>query len=431
MKIFFAIFVLALAGSARANGTFNVHDFGAKGDGKTLDTKAIQNALDTCSRAGGGIVEFPVGDYLCQPIVVHSKTTFQVDAGATLQATTNQAEYMKVPGDWLKAKTSGDFNPFIKGENLTDITFCGGGIIDGGGAAWWGEAEKARQIKPGYTLPRPNLIGLSGCRNLRVENITLRNSPKTHLAPTECDDVVISNVTVLAPAGAANTDGIDPGDCENVLITKCHVDTGDDNVAITAGRRLPQREFGSENTTVTDCVFLNGHGMSIGSGTSGGVRNVTVDHCVFIGTQNGIRIKSQRGHGGVVENINFSNLSMTNVDPAITFTSYYTYNSAKDPVQKPLPQDDVAQPVTAGTPFFHDICVSNMTATCQGSAGLIMGLPERAITNVVFENVRIKAVSGLKIENAAGIHLEGLDIQTEQGKPFLVKNAQVDGLGDR
>ncbi len=425
MKIFFAIFILLLAGNARASGTFNVRDFGARGDGKTLDTKAIQNALDTCGSSGGGIVEFPAGNYLCQPIVIHSKTTFQLDAGAVLRATTSQMEYMKVPGDWLKAKSSADFIPFIGGGNLTDITFTGGGTIDGSGAAWWGEAEKARQIKPGYTLPRPNLIGLTGCRDLRVENITLQNSPKTHLALTECDDVVISNVTVLAPAGAANTDGIDPNNCENVLITKCRVDTGDDNVAITAGRRLPQREFGSENTTVTDCVFLNGHGMSIGSGTIGGVRNVTVDHCVFIGTQNGIRIKSQRGRGGVVEDINFRNLTMTNVDPAITFTSYYTYNSAKDPVQKPLPQDDAAQPITAGTPFFRNICISNMTATCQNSAGLIMGLPESAITNVDFENVRISAVTGLKIENAAGIQLEGLDIKTEHGKPFLVKNAQV------
>lgn len=431
MKIFFAIFISFFIAHASAAGTYDVRTYGARGDGNTMDTKAIQSALDACGRAGGGVVEFPAGTYLSQPIVLRSKTTLQLDSAAILEATTNQADFMKVPGDWLKATSSDEFIPFIGGQGLTDVTLTGGGTIDGNGAVWWGEAEKAREIRPGYTLPRPSLVMLVRCRNLRVENITLRNSPKFHLVPVECEDVVISNVTVLAPAGAANTDAIDPGDCENVLITKCHVDTGDDNVAITAGRRLPQREFGSENITVTDCVFLNGHGMSIGSGTFGGVRNVTVDHCIFEGTQNGIRIKSQRGRGGLVENINYSNLTMSNVDPAITFTAYYTYNSAKDPVQKPLPQSDVAQPMTASTPIFRNICISNLTATCQGSAGLIVGLPESAISNVDFENVRISAVRGLKIENATGIHLQGLEIKTEEGEPFIMKNAQVDGLGNR
>jgi polygalacturonase len=431
MKALFLCFVLLSFFCAQAGQIFNVRDFGATGNGQTYDTKAIQKALDTCGNSGGGTVEFPAGVYLSQPITLHSKTTFQLDAGAKLLATTNQSDFMKVPGDWLKAKSGNEFVPFIGGTDLTDITFNGSGTIDGNGYVWWGEAEKARQIRPGYTLPRPGLIALENCRKVLMENITLQNSPEYHFVPSECEDVVVSNMTVLAPAGAANTDAIDPRDCENVLITKCHISVGDDNVAISSRKRLPQRRSACENITVTDCVFLDGHGMSIGSGTSGGVRNVTVKRCVFVGTQNGIRIKSQRGRGGLVENIVFDDLSMTNVDPAITFTAYYSYNSAKDPVQKPLPESDQAQPVTEETPIFRDIHVSNMTATCQNAAGVIIGLPESLISDVTFKNVKISAVSGLKIENATGIDLHGLQITRQRGDPFILKNAQVKGWGGR
>src|SRR6185437_4386208 len=140
-----------------------------------------------------------------------------------------------------------------------DVTFTGSGVIDGGGAAWWGEAEKAREIKPGYTLPRPNLIGLEQSTNLRFENITLQNSPKFHLVPSDCENVVISNVTILAPEHAANTDAIDPSG-RHMLITKCRIDVGDDDIAIKAGKKVAG-QFQSEDITVTDCTFLHGHGM--------------------------------------------------------------------------------------------------------------------------------------------------------------------------
>jgi len=292
---------------------FDVRAYGAAGDGLHLDTTAIQNALDACGKAGGGTVEFPAGIYLSQPLIIHTKTTFQMDAGATLQATTNQMDFMKTPGDWLKAKSSGDFIPFIGGNELTNITFTGGGVIDGGGAVWWGEAEKARQIKSGYTLPRPNLIVIERSQNLRMENITLQNSPKFHFVPSDCEDVVISNVTILAPERAANTDAIDPSG-RRILITKCKIAVGDDNIAIKAGKKIPSSDFESEDITLTDCTFLHGHGMSIGSETAGGVRNVTVKNCTFANTENGIRIKSQRGKGGIVENIFCDGITMSNVN---------------------------------------------------------------------------------------------------------------------
>ena len=404
---------------------FNVREFGAAGDGQTLDTRAIQKALDTCGKAGGGTVLFPAGTYLSQPLTLRTKTTVQLEAGATLLAGTNQDEYLKAPGDWLKAKGSGDFVPFIEGKKLTDITFTGGGTIDGNGAAWWGEAEKARQIKPGYTLPRPNLVALQRCQNVRLENITLQNSPKFHFVPADCENVVVSNVTILAPPHAANTDAIDPSG-HHILITKCRIDVGDDDVAIKAGKSMPPGQFQSEDITITDCTILHGHGISIGSETDGGVRNVTVRHCTFENTENGLRIKSQRGKGGLVENIRYSDITMKNVNPAITLTCYYMNNSAGDTAQPSAARTDTAQLTGTLTPVFRNIYISNLTATCQKSAGVITGLPESGISNVVLENVRISSVTGMTIKNAGSVQFKNVQITTRQGPPLITENARVE-----
>jgi polygalacturonase len=411
--------------------TFDVRQFGAKGDGKTLDTAAIQKALDECGNAGGGMVLFPVGTYLSKPITLRAKTTVQLAAGAKLQATGEQAAFLKSGTNWLAAKGGGDFMPFIGGKALVDVTITGNGTIDGGGENWWGPAEDARIKSPGYTLPRPNLIVLTGCRNLRLENVTVQNSPKFHFVPTECDGVIVSNVTILSPPGAANTDAIDPSNCRNVLITKCRIDVGDDNVAIKSSRKVKGREFGCENITVTDCVFLHGHGMSIGSESVGGVRNVTVRNCTFENTENGIRIKSQRGRGGIVENISYSDITMKNVNPAITLTCFYAYNSAGDSKQQSAPKPDVAQPVTETTPVYRNIHIRNLTATCEKSAGIIRGLPESLISDVVLENVSITAATtGLAIQNAKGIQFKNVQVANKEGPPFVVENAHVEGLKD-
>jgi polygalacturonase len=390
----------------------------------------IQKALDECDKAGGGIVRFPAGTYLSKPISLHSKTTLQLDKDATLKATDDVQDFL-LPGvtweGWESVKKN-VFMAFVSGKNLTDVTITGKGMIDGSGARWWAIAEAARQKTPGYTLPRPNLIVLTGCKNVRLENITMQNSPKFHFVPTDCDGVVVSNVTVLAPANAPNSDAIDPSICRNVLITKCRIDVGDDNIAIKSGRKIDGREFACENITVTDCVFLHGHGLSIGSETIGGVRNLTVRNCTFEGTENGIRIKSARGKGGVVENLSYSDITMKNVEPAITFTCYYMDNSAKDPMQRSAPKKDTSQPLAEGTPIYRNIHISNLTATCESSAGIIIGLPESQISDVVLENVRISAPIGLTIRNAKVIKLKNVKIETQQGQPFILENAVVEEL---
>jgi polygalacturonase len=283
-------------------------------------------------------VRMPAGTYVSQPITLCSKVTLQLDEGATLQATKQHADFMKTPGDWLTAR--GGFIPFISGRDLTDIAITGKGTIDGAGRVWWGPAEEARRKTSGYTLPRPNLIILTRCKNVRITGVTIQNSPKFHLVPTDCEDVLIEDVTFKAPSTAPNTDAIDPSMSRRVRINRCTIDVGDDNVAIKSGKAVPGRTFACEDITVTDCTFLHGHGMSIGSETVGGVRNVTVERCTFKDTENGIRIKSPRGRGGTIENLRCTDITMTNVDPALTITCYYPK----------IPKEDAAQPMARQGP---------------------------------------------------------------------------------
>jgi polygalacturonase len=401
---------------------YDVRQFGARGDGKAVDTAAIQKALDECGQAGGGTVRFPAGTYLSQPITLHSKTTLLLEQGATLKATDEPKDYLPASVTWediLQGRSKGPFANLINGKNLVDVTITGQGTIDGSGARWWAPAEEARRKVPGYTLPRPNLIRIIGCKGLKVTGVTLQNSPKFHLVPDDCEDVLIENVTILAPEGAANTDAIDLTMSRRVTITKCLIDVGDDNVAIKAGKKMPGREFKCEDLTITDCIFKHGHGLSIGSETAGGVRNLTVKRCSFEDTQNGLRIKSPRGKGGKVENLVYEDITMKNVEGAITFICYYPK----------IPKADTAQVVTAETPSFRNIRIRNLTATSTRAAGVIIGLPESPVSNVVLENLQITAATtGLAIRNAKGIQLKTVRVTAKEGPPIVVEDAQVQGL---
>ncbi|GEM_PF-103954 len=400
---------------------FEVREFGAKGDGKTLDTAAIQTALDECGKAGGGVVRLAPGTYLSKPIYLRSKTALQLDEGATLLATDERADYLK-PGNLDASPSSASFVAFVNGKDLTDVAIVGKGTIDGSGARWWGPAKEAKRThteNPGYTLPRPKLVVLTVCKNVRLQGVTLANSPCFHFVPVDCEDVNVEDVTILAPADSPNTDGIDPSVSRRVRISRCRIDVGDDNIAIKSGHRLPGRDFACEDITVTDCTFLHGHGMSIGSETAGGVRHLNVSRCTFEGTANGIRIKSPRGRGGAVEDLTYTEITMKDVDPAITITCYYPK----------IPKEDAAQPVNAGTPRFQNIRISNLTATCARNVGTIVGLPESPVSGVVLKNVNITATTGLLVRNAKDVQTSGLEITTKQGPPLLLENAQVDGAG--
>ncbi len=257
---------------------------------------------------------------------------------------------------------------------------------------------------------------LSKCRDVRITGITLANSPSFHLVPEDCEDVLIEKVTIAAPDEGVNTDGIDPSRSRRVRISKCRIDVGDDNIAIKAGKAVPGREFACEDIMVSDCVFLRGHGVSIGSETIGGVGNVRVERCSFNGTENGIRIKSPRGKGGRVEDIIYSDIIMTNVNPAIVLTCYYPK----------IPARDKAQPRASDTPAFRNLVVSNLVAFSTGEAGIIVGLPESPVSGIRLSNVRIQAGGqGLTIRNATGVTLDNVKIEAKTWPGIITENADV------
>jgi polygalacturonase len=399
--VFLGIGVLAQAAA------FNVHDYGARGDGRTLDSPAIQKAIDACAMAGGGIVRITSGTYLSKPLFLRgNQLTFQLEAGAVLQGTDDFAAYRNSRGEVIG---------LINAAGLTNVSICGTGAIDGAGAPWWPAVKEAKKTGAAEPRRRPKMVNFYDCRSVTVRDVTLRNSPSFHLMPVDCDDVLIDKVTIFAPADSPNTDAIDPSSCRNVRILNCHLDVGDDNVAVKAGHPAAGRDFCCQDILVSNCACLHGHGISIGSETSCGVSNFTVVHCTFDGTTSGIRIKSARGKGGMVENILYRDLTMKNVKRPIDIACYYPK----------IPVDDPAQSMTSRTPAYHGIRIESLTEDCPEIAGLIIGLPESPIRGVILSDVHLKAATGLLVKNAEEVEFKNVNIEVQQGKPVIAENAKI------
>jgi polygalacturonase len=385
--------------------TFNVTKYGAVGDGKTLNTAAIQKTIDAAAAAGGGIVLIPEGKFLTGPFKLVSRIHLHLDSGATILISDDMKSY---PMSGQRYQDS------ITADGAQDIEISGPGTIDGQGHAWWTAFEANKNMPH-----RPYLITLNKCSRVLVTGVTLCNSPMFHLVPRNCTDVTIKGITIKSPSNAHNTDGIDPSGW-NYLITDCTIDAGDDNIAIKPNR---SRAPGNKNYTITNCKFLHGHGMSIGSGTEGGVEDLRVSNCTFDSTDAGIRIKTLRGRGGVLQNLTYENLTMKNVKYAIRIIDYYPERTAPQD-----PSTEKAEPVTATTPINKNITIRNVTATDSQYAGQIWGLPEAPITDVTLSNVTISAKKGLVIHYAKGIRFTNSKITVEEGKPLTTYSAEVTGL---
>jgi len=410
-------FAAALPASAKV---CDARQYGAKPDGVTKNTQAIQRAIDACSAAGGGTVKLEGGKFLSGPVVLRSQVTLEIAEGSTLFGSPDHADYPKITEFRAPGTQS-----LVSAKNAEDIAITGKGTIDGNGQSWWDEARKTPNA--GFVGPdtnfRPRLVVFDHCKRVKMEGVTVKDSPSWQIVPYYSDHVEIRNVKILAPQHSPNTDAIDPFSSSNMVIDHVVADVGDDNIAIKAGKKIDGREFACENITITDCVFKHGHGLSIGSETAGGVRGVTVKNCRFENTENGIRIKSRRDRGGRVEDISYTDLVMTNVHPAMSFACYY-----QDSSQLKLLNDDKAQPVTETTPAFKNIRVKNLTAHSSRAAGVIVGLPESFVTNFVLEDVRITAQTGLTIANAAGVELKNVTILVQKGDPYTLHNAEIKGL---
>jgi polygalacturonase len=402
-----AAFTATPASALGKSTTCDPRAHGAKGDGVTKDTAAIQAAINACEQRGGGTIRLVAGTYLSAPIVLKSNITLQLDKGATLLGSVDHADYPPLTLFHLP-----DLQPLVSALNASNVAITGEGVIDGAGETWW---QMARAVRDGGILgsghPRPKMILFDHCKHVRVEGITIQNSPMWQLVPYYSDDVVIRNIRILAPPSSPNTDAIDPFSSSHVVIDHVFADVGDDNVAIKSGPiNSPGPDDPSRDITITDCTFLHGHGLSIGSEIAGGAQNIRAERIRFEGTDNGIRIKANRDRGNDVGHLFFRDIEMKNVKNALIISEYYP---------KVLPPSEVtAQPITRLTPHFHDITLENVTATGSGMAGAIVGLPEAPILGVVLRNVKIGAKTGLTIAYAE-VTGERVTVQAESGEAIM------------
>lgn len=414
--------ILAASAPRIAGQSFNILSYHAKGNGRTLDTLAIQRALDICHEDGGGEVLVPAGKYLTGPLTLHSNTNLHLARGSEILFSNNPALYKR---------GSAGYGGCLQADNAHDIEITGHGMINGQGRPWWKiawaekAADKKARIKPVPTpvpIHRPQMIVLNECRRVLIQGVTLKNSPSFHLFPQECRDVVIRGITILAPQNSPNTDGIDPSGW-NYLITGCHFNEGDDCIAIKAAGKHGWIHLSCENFLISHCLFDHGHGMSVGSVTYGGLRNLTVMDCTFNKTDAGIRLKSNRHRGGPVTDLVYTHLSMNAVKVPVQIVSYYL----KIPRH---PQLDKAQPITATTPIWRHIVIHDVTATDGRVAGMIIGLPEKRISDVLFNNVHISAHDGMKIVNANGVTFINSTIHAAHGPAFIIHDAHIHGAGN-
>jgi polygalacturonase len=397
-------FAVIQASALDSSASCDPRAHGAKGDGVAKDTAAIQAAIDACEAHGGGTVRLIAGTYLSAPIVLGNNITFQLDKGATLLGSPDHADYpakteFREPG----------VQSLVSATNAINIAITGEGVIDGAGDTWWKMARSTKDAGVmGNEHPRPRLVVFDHCKHVRVEGVTIQNSPMWQLVPYYSDDVVIKNVKILAPYPSPNTDAIDPFSSSHVVIDHVYSDTGDDNVAIKSGpANSPGPDEPVHDITITDCIFLHGHGLSIGSELAGGAQNIHAERIHFEGTDNGIRVKANRDRGNDVGHLSFRDIDMKDVKYALVISEYYP---------KILPPDgDVAQPVTRLTPHFHDITLENVTATGSTLAGTIVGLPEAPVTGVVLHNVKLSAQHGLTI-GYADVSGEGVVVEAAEGQ---------------
>jgi polygalacturonase len=347
-----------------------------------LETADLQARIDAAASAGGGRVVVGAGVHRTGALRLRSHVELHVEAGAVLQFVPDPALYPPVEARWEGAPAT-IHQPCLYADGAEHVTISGDGTIDGGGEPWW-EAFRAGTLEH----PRPTLLGLHGCRRVVVRDVALRNSPAWTIHPLLCEDVSIRDVSILNPPDSPNTDGIDPESCRNVRISGCHVDVGDDCIVLKAGTEATAERSPCENVTVVGCTLVHGHGgVVIGSEMSGDVRNVVVADCVFQGTDRGIRIKSRRGRGGIVEDVRVSNVVMDDVGcPFVVNAHYFCGPGGREPVVS----DRAARPVDAGTPTFRRIHLAHVSARrVRAAAGFVLGLAERPVSELTLDDVTV------------------------------------------
>jgi polygalacturonase len=391
---------------------YNIVSFGGRGDGAADNSGAFKTALETIAAADGGVLRVEKGNWLTGPLELFSHTTLILDEGAVIAFIPEPERYAPVRTRWEGIECYA-MHPCVFAAGRQEIAITGKGVLDGGGLFWWETLREKRRrgqsipetpeelelarLNPGYeTQPgggggrgiqflRPPLVQFLNCADVRLEGITLRNSPFWTLHPVYCRGLAVSGVNIKNPADAPNTDGIDIDSCEEVLVEKCHVTVGDDGIALKSGSGEDGIRVGKpcRRVTVRGCTVEDGHGgIVIGSETAAGVSDVLAEDCLFRGTDRGIRIKTRRGRGGQIHDLVFKNLSMENNLCPLSINMYYRCGAN---IEDGFFSRE-ALPISPGTPLIKNISVSDITATgCRASAGFIAGLPESPVERISLE----------------------------------------------
>ncbi|MCF8379023.1 MAG: glycoside hydrolase family 28 protein [Bacteroidales bacterium] len=431
MKIVFALLLILAINNTGISQIYNVKEFGVIPDGKTINTEAIQKAIDECEKFGGGKVIFPAGEYLTGPLFLKSNVHIEIMAGAKIYAIEDINSYPVIDGLWegIPRKV---YASLFTGHNLNNISITGRGIIDGKGQKWWelalitkdmrkkaGIVEREPENPPGSPIKyrRPRVINLYNCKNILIRDVTILNSPSWTVHPVYCENVTIDNISIIQPYESPNTDGINPESCKNVRISDCFVDCGDDCVTIKSGYNEIGRKINipCENIVITNCTFAHGRSaVGIGSETSGGVKNVLISNCVFQNTYRGLRIKTGRGRGNTVENIRATNIIMDNVGTGISIDMYYD------------DKDESKNPVDETTPFFKNIRYSHISGINIKKAGEIFGLPEAPVDGLTFEDVVFSAETGMEVKFVKDLSFREVEIYVQEGTALTIRDS--DGI---
>jgi polygalacturonase len=431
-----ALAVLAFAGAAHAAAPyFNVVDYGARNDASAPATDAFRAAIQAAHAAGGGTVYVPAGKYVTGPIELVSNLVLEIDAGAvlTFRATREGLPYTKGRVEGTDTITP---VPLIGGHDLDNVAIRGRGVITTDNAEWlrlvrqpdgaaaravWTQLLQSLDLKKpvppedyekAAPALRPSFIRTMNSRNVLIEGLHIRGSSMWTIHILYSEHVVIRGVTIETYPGA-NTDGMDIDSSRDVLISDCYLDTGDDAICLKSGKNADGLRVNrpTENVAITNCTVHHGHGaVVLGSETSGGIRNVVASNIVCLGTEKGVRIKSTRGRGAVIENIRFDHWTMEDVPEAINVTNYYTRTPE--------------EPVSERTPVFRNIAISNMTIVRSNIAINVEGLPEMPVTGLQISNIIASAKTGMKAYNTSRLELRNVQVNPETGPAFLVRDSK-------
>jgi len=458
--------------------TMNIVDFGAVGDGRTVNTEAIKNAINSCTEKGGGTVFVPEGIWLTGPVKLENNINLHLDKNATLQFVGTFEDYPLFRSTWEGKAEVRCVSP-IFGYGLENIAITGTGVIDGGGDNWrpvkkskltkraWNELIKSGGVVtakgdvwwpskgamngralvnklnargnaevedylPAREYLRPVMVNLVKCKNILLDGPTFQNSPAWNLHPLLSENIIIRNINVRNPWYSQNGDGIDLESCKNVIMYNSKFDVGDDGICIKSGKNEYGRERGvpTENVVIADCIVYHGHGgFTVGSEMSGGVKNIDVRRLTFLGTDVGLRFKSTRGRGGVVENIYIKDIYMQDiVMEAIRFNLFYAHKEpipAVDGDGKLAVFKEVApDPVTEETPQFKNIFMDNIICNGAGQAALVYGLPEMAVNNIHMSNIDISATNGFVGVDTENLNFTNLKLTTKKEPVMLFLNSR-------